>query len=279
MKVARPLILLCASTGLTAGQFDPRLLRLIGPDAKYVSAGDFERYQASKLSLRPFHQVYIEGEPPRFRLEIGTEDRRTLYVTVTSIPISPPDPDTPAVVYRGVRTWTAQGVSHATPDPTIELYGEDKIVQEAIDRWQDAKAPLSPLAAKAQGLSFSYDAWFIMTTPLAVPEFAGFGPRSPRIEELAHAIGEVRAGLRFGRVLEAVVEIDAKSPEEASALAVFGRYLPALLETRSDPQSQVFKLADRVVSQSHGSTAMLSLSIDERHIEEAARKYAATIVE
>jgi len=279
MKISHLWILACATTVLSAGQFDPRLLRLIGPDAKYVSAGDVERFRASKLSLAAFGRLYFEGEPPRFRLEIGTEDRRTLYVTIAAAPIPVPDPDTPAVFYRGIRTWVAQGMSYAAPDSTIELHGEDKTVQEALDRWLDVKAPLSRLATKAQSLATSYDLWFIMATPLAASEFAGLGPRSRRIEELVHAIDEVRAGLRFGGVTEATVEIDAKSSDEASALAVFGRYLPAFLEARPEPESLVFKLAERVVSQSHGRTASLTLSVDERLLEEAFQQYLKKVVE
>jgi hypothetical protein len=194
-------------------------------------------------------------------MEIGNEDGRPLYVTVASTPVQPAD-----------------GTDRTLLEPNIEIYGDEATVHAALSRWHNPKSPLSPLAATAQRLAASYDAWFVMSNPLASPEFADIDAQSPRVKELVNAIEEVRAGLRFGSIDEASVEIDTKSSEDAAALAVLGRYLPALLESRRPPESILLKLADRVISQSHGRTATLSLSIDEHRLEEASREFMKGII-
>src|SRR5690242_6453242 len=102
------IVLVAVSAG--AAEMDPRLLRLIGPDAKYVSGGDIERYRASKVA-----QVMspgLDSEPPslRFRLEIGLADHRALYVTVDNA-MGPPEGDSVDEHprnYRGARIWTVR---------------------------------------------------------------------------------------------------------------------------------------------------------------------------
>jgi hypothetical protein len=279
MKISPLWILACTATVLSAGELDPRLLRLIGPDTTYVSGGDVERFQASKIGALGFGRVYVDGPTPRFRLEIGMPEGRALYVTVGATPVAVPDTDAPPESYRGARIWKDQGTNHALLDSAIEMHGDEKAVTDAIDRWRNATAALSPLALTARRLSNSYDAWYVVTKPLGLAEFAGRGTRSPRVEELTQAIDELRAGIRLGSIDEADVEIDCKSSDEATAIAVFGHYLPALLETKPDPECLVFQVADHVVSRAQGRTAILSLTVDENRLEEAMHKRAQRIYE
>jgi hypothetical protein len=262
----------------SAGELDPRLLRLIGPDAKYVSGGDAERFRASKLAGMWFGGPMIPASA-RFQLEIGMTDGRTLYTAIDDSPIAPDSADELPVNYRGVRIWkNGESESRAVLGQSILLHGDPKTVTEAIDRWAGQPAALSGLALTARTLAGSYDAWVVMSKPLDHPEFTGMAPRSPRVEELAQAIVELRVGVRFGPVTESVVEVECKSSDDALALATLAKYLPALLGSRPGEESMVVNLAD-IATRAQGRTATMTVSLDERKLDEALRERKKVIVE
>src|SRR5215813_2984130 len=214
----RIVLLFASLTALRAADLDPRLLRLIGPDAKFVAAIDLERFQASKFSALMAHETVTDA-PLRFAMEIGVAKGQTLTVTVASAPASDPEADEPPVLYRGARIWKNNDYLSYARLSSFELRGDPKSITAAIDRWHSAEPP-GPLAATVRRLSNSYDAWFVMTKPLDLPDLAGGTTRSPRVEEFAQAIDEVRGGIRFGSIADVTVEADCKSSDEASALAV-----------------------------------------------------------
>jgi hypothetical protein len=274
------IVLLAVSAG--AAEMDPRLLRLIGPDAKYVSGGDVERYRVTKVAQLMSPGLDSEPQSLRFRLEIGLSDRRTLYVTVDDAMGAPEGDgvDEQPRNYRGARIWTVRETqSHALVGQGVVLYGDTKTVTEAIDRWAGQTAPLTELAVAARRLASSYDVWTVMAKPLDHAEFEGAPPRSQRMRELSEAIVQMRAGARFGSVTEAVAELDCKSSDDAIAIATLAKYLPVLLESRGDLPGMAIELADHITTRAQGSTAMITLSVDERKLDEMLQERKKQLLE
>jgi hypothetical protein len=274
MKISRKWSTALIATALSAAEMDPRLLRLIGPDAKFVGGIDAERFAGSQLA-RIFPNPASLGQTPiRFMMEITNADGRTLSVAVHAAPAAGPETEASPVQYRGARIWKSDEGADAVLGSSIALHGDVTSITEAIDRWSAADSPLGATAAKASRLSGSYDVWFVGIKPLDVPDAHIDTLPLKHRAELVQAIEEVRAGIRLGAVDEGIVEVDVKSPDEAAALAVIGRYLPGMMEMGNsrNAQSAVFALADRVVSRSEGSTAVLSVSVAEFRIEEWMRQ-------
>ena len=253
LKWAVPLI---AAT-LNAGELDPRLLRLIGPATRFVWYVDHERLGASELGT--IIPTPYRGSNAKLRFSFGITDSagRTLTLTTFAEPVRQSDDEPP----------------RALLDPHTLLDGDDASIAEAAARWNERDLPKSVAAEKARSLANSYDAWFLGIRPLDIPiERPQTAPFKHR-EELIKAIDEIRAGVRFGAVDDALVEIDARSADEANALAVFGRYLPGLLELAGGENAflAIFNLADRTTVKVEGRTASLAISVAEFRLAEWVR--------
>ena len=272
MKLSPKWSVALIATVLSAAELDPRLLRLIGPDAKFVGGIDEERFAGSQLG-----KVFSGGNPlvrpARFAMAITNSDGRMLSVRVYSAPIPGPETEEPPLEYRGARIWKSETSAEALLESSIALHGDVQSITDAIDRWSAAVGPLSAAAAKAGRLSSSYDVWFLACKPLEVPGSPASAVPLKHRAELVQAIEEARGGIRLGAVDEASVEVDAKSPDEAAALAVIGRYLPGFVEIQEPhgAQSALLALADRWDSRSEGRTTTLSVSVAEFRIEEMLR--------
>jgi hypothetical protein len=228
-----------------------------------------ERYRSSQLAkLLPGS---ADDAAPDFLMGVTNGEGQTVAVTVSVRPMK--DREDPSEQHRGVRIWRDGDSMEARLGASTVLRGPAQNVMDAIDRWSRADMPLSAAANKSVRLSSSYDAWFLAIKPLDVPvnQTAAFPLKYH--DELVQAIDEVRAGLRLGPINEAVIEVDAKSSDEAMALAVIGRYLPGILEMGNARSSQagMFSLADRLISKSEGRTASLSFSVAETRLEEWLR--------
>jgi hypothetical protein len=205
------------ATVLTAGEIDPRLLRLIGPEARLVYGLDLERYDGTALSkifpsMQPAarHVIGIAGSPEDQHLSV--------IVTAAPMPVLAGDD---VIVHRGVAVRDSEESARAVLSPSTAVVGRLDRVLEAIDRWLDADVVIGATAAKARDLSRSYDNWFLLLRPL---DLSGESPqRSPskyRVE-LAQAVEEIRGGLRIGATNDVTIEVVAKSAEEATAWRQF----------------------------------------------------------
>jgi hypothetical protein len=263
MKILLTLALLAVD--LRAGELDPRVFRLIGPDTKWIVAVDLNRHRSSALrAIAPvsdspgIHYVMkISGAP--------WQDAQPLFVDI--------GPDPPAGS-TGTSEWGDAAIRTTRLASNVSVAGDRQRVQEALQRWSSDE-PLGELAVKAQRLSRTYDNWFLAIRPLeplAPLEQLAPGESSKKMkyrDELVQAVEEASSGIRFGSVNELRAEVLMKTAEDAAALAAFGKWLPGLLQLKDGSvHAQIVELVENLSIESQGRTASISFLLSERKLEE-----------
>jgi hypothetical protein len=275
------------ASALVAGELDDKLIRLIGPDVKFVYGVDFDRYGNSTLkeffpidAVRHVNHLRTAGsevlevvmaeyaDPSGFRRLVIF---RGALSPLTFTPVGT-QTDVAAINYKGVLILTDSDQSVALLDPNIAIAGTFLALQEAIDRWQQEIAPSDPLRSTLRDLSRNYDLWFLVQNPLEPPPDRPLRPESVYVRELIQAMEAIQGGIRFGGSIELRLDAITKTPEDAAAAAAIGRWLPGFiqLEGRGDPQSAVVDLAEDLNILVNGNVASLSFRLSERRLRELA---------
>jgi hypothetical protein len=143
-------------------------------------------------------------------------------------------------------------------DKETAVLGRTTAVIAAIERMRATQETIAPIRALAD----RFDAWAY--TPRAIRERTkGIAPQIQRFEaELLESIGAVRAGVRFGASIEARIEVDTKSPDQASALAVLGKLAPGWIQNRDALVELSFIDAiERFTTWAEGATAIAEVTI------------------
>ena len=255
-KLSTPLL----AVSLLSGQVNPRVWRLIGPDARAITGVNLDRYRQTALSESrstalnlPFgatggQAISISGDPKTHRapLEIIIGDKR------------PPQ------------------LENSQPFPMLDantaILGDEDGMREAAGRW-NGDAPLSDLAARVRKLAESYDAWILVVKPLDNLDDGLPVPASKYRSEVVRVVEEIAAGIRFGPFYEVRIDVLARTSEDAYSLAALGRWLPGLIQT-TDPrgtQSRILDLAENLAVQVAGRTVTLSLGIPEHKLADLLR--------
>jgi hypothetical protein len=253
-----------------AAELSPNLLRLIGADAHMVTGADLDRQDNSALKSEFRPQAIPDTISPCRALWIEFDTVNgpaTLTVVIGAIPKQ--DSEAP------VQEFTAL-------DANTMVAGDPDIIREAQRRWT-APQPLSPLAAEARRLSQSYDNWFLLVKPFAVPAamaraVADVGaPLMKYRQDLISAVEEISGGIRFAPVNELYLEAVFRNPEDASAAATLARWLPGILQLQ-EPYSYRGFLVDTIedfTAHADGQRARISLRMPDDKVQAGIEAWAS----
>lgn len=294
MKISAKWSVALVATVLTAGELEPKILRLIGPEARFVFGLDLERYEGSQLAKvfpsRVEHLLPSNASEarPQLRSVVGIAislDGAPLSVIVTATPMPQLTGDG-ITLHLGVRVREDEQTATAVLDPSTAVVGRLVEVKDAIERWGLGEPAGGEIAGKVREISRTYDNWFLVVRPLDAkpPDRSGDTRLKTQVKyrtELAQAIEEVRVGVRLGAINDITVEVVAKSADEAMALAVIGRYLPGLIAAANPygPPAGLVESADHITTRAEGRTASLSFSLAESKLEEWLRAQKGRRVE
>ena len=292
MKFAAKISVLGIATGLVAGELDPRVLRLIKPDATLIYSIDAERHR--NFALAELDPLWLPG--------VSQEDaKRISRVTVSG---DRDVADSSLAVFEGAFSllWSVSpreerdGASGsfrvALLNNSLGIAGSPETLQAATERWRAADDPISDIATKAKEVSRSYDNWFVVLMPLETLDQSNKTaekmhgdlykdmprPASPKhLGGLLKMIDEIRGGVRLGAVHEFSFEVLVKTVEDASGLAAIARWLPGLSELEESERlfskKTIAKLAENLVVRVSGRTLTISFSIADKAIAEAIKTW------
>lgn len=140
-------------------------------------------------------------------------------------------------------------------DKETAVLGRPDAVAWALERLRGKQGSVAPV----RDLADRYDAWAYSRS--AMPERSyGIAPASLRFQtELLDTLRSGRLGIRFGATLEARLEVETKTAEQASALAVLGRLVLGFAQNRDlyfniDPH--LLNAIDRFTTRAEGATAI-----------------------
>jgi len=246
---------------LPGAQLDSKLLKLIPQDANVVCGIDLDRYRATALTsfypvdpwVRTFagdglHQlIAILQGPAQHAPEL------TIYVGPVGSPVG----------------WD-DGNEYRVLDDSTAILGNDLVVDEAMERWNQAELPNEALASKIKVLSDTYDAWVIAIKPFDENESPGIPINLKHRADFLQLVQEVQAGIRLGSFYDATVEITLPSPDDAYAMAAIGRWLPGFIQASqpSSKESSLADLAENITAIAKGNVASLSFSLDPIKLQE-----------
>lgn len=141
-------------------------------------------------------------------------------------------------------------------DKETAILGFTESVAWAMERLRGAEQENSAIRALAD----RFDAWAYV--PKLFRERTLDKPRKFE-SELLESVVAVRAGVRFGATVEAHIEVDTKTSEQAGALAVLGKLAPGYLARKRAHGEFGFDLdaIERFVTWAQGSTAFAKVTI------------------
>jgi hypothetical protein len=272
MRLAAKFSAVALTTVLMAGEVDPKLLRLIGPDTKTIYGIDVERYRNSKLSK--IYPVWLGVLPGEAGKDQQSQIRQLIVATAGGL-----DREMPLMIFRGalpVSRFQQSGAEEgseipfrvAVLDTATGIAGGVDSVREAMERWRQ-ETSIGDFAAKVRQVSGSYDNWFLAMRPLEQLDDTPRLPGLKRRKELMGVVEEARGGIRFGAVNEVSVEVVMKAPEDAEALVALARWLPGLIEARgaAGPASELINVVENLAVRADGRVVSISFSIAESSVE------------
>lgn len=140
-------------------------------------------------------------------------------------------------------------------DKETAVLGLSTTVTTAIERMRGTHETIAPIRALAD----RFDAWAYLPRLLRESNWL---PKGRFQDELFDSLRSVRAGVRFGTTIEARLEVDTKTADQASALAVLGKLAPGLMQRKSPGvESSVIEALERFTTWAEGSTAIAEATI------------------
>jgi hypothetical protein len=264
-----------AATGLlmhfaSAQSVSPKLASVVPPDATLIYSVDLERYAES--ALQSFYPMAEES--------IGQCRGKSRQIIVAER--TPTAGGGELMILRGVapgcagadETSGAQGLTMLETGTAIR--GDQDAVRSALERWQQAGAADGHLAAEVKRMSETYDNWLIAIRPLhAAAEGQPSGSHLSYRSQFTDMVEEVRGGIRLGKVNEVEVEVEMKTPEDATAAAGLGRWMRGLLQTRWGPEAALAEVAEDFSVTAAGKVVSLSFTLDSAKVRELAKELRA----
>ena len=173
MRTTATLTLALVAASLQAGELNPKVLSLIGENARAVYGGNLARYRQT---------VWSNIAP--WRLDQAVSGSVQQLVVIANDDGGPP----PLTIMIGsaAASEQADGLQFASLDSATSVLGDEAGTQEAVRRWSE-NSSMGELARKAQRLSESYDNWFLIVRPLellgrsSIAPPSHFAPSSPSI--------------------------------------------------------------------------------------------------
>ena len=267
---------------LLAQDSDTKIGCLVGADAKMVYGVDVERYQNSHLAeVYPvwFGQNSISPLPVK-KIIATLSDQTGGHSSVLILQGSSfsaqmltaqPGQENALRTYRGYPALALSDESLLVVlNSTLAVTGETDSVSHVLDGLSSTDCT-GDIVSKISDMNNSYDAWFIVLRPLEQIDLASLMPPSGRRSELAHGVLEVHGGIRVGTVHSVRVEVVTKNPDDASALAILGRWLPAMLEKEGSTESTLVGAVENFETRASGTTASLSFLLPDAAVEAAQK--------
>jgi hypothetical protein len=273
-----------AATGLllpfaSAQLVGPRLAGVIPTDTALIYGIDIERYADSALQSfypmaggsagqcpGPLRQVIVAQRAPT------AGGGRLMILRGASI--------APGCASAGETTDTTRVAAPRLTvlEPGTAITGDQDTVRSALERWQQQAGPADGhLAAEVRHMSETYDNWWIAIQPLhAAAEGPQDGPHRSYRSQFTDMVEEVRAGVRLGKMNEVELEVEMKTPDDATAAAGLGRWLRGLVQTRWGPEAALAELAEDLNVTAAGTLVSLSFTLDSAKVRELAEEQRAT---
>jgi len=256
MRTTAMLTLALIAANLQAGEVNPKVLSLIGEDARAVYGGNLARYRQTVWNnIAPWRLDQVISGSVQQVIAIANDDGGTPPLTI--------------MMGSAAASELADGLHFASLDSATSVLGDEAGTQEAVRRWSE-NSGLGELARKAQRLGESYDNWFLIVRPLELLGRSSIAPPSHFAAELMQMVEEASGGIRVGAFSEVHVEVLMKTADDAATLAGLVRWLPGFIQLREPRglQSRMIELAENVSIRSEGRLATISLAISERKLED-----------
>ena len=258
---------------------------LVGADAKMAYGINVERYQNSNLAL--LYPVWFGAN------SISTLPVKKIIATLSD----PSGAHSNVLILQGssfsaqmltaqpgqensLRSYNGLPALALSPDnlvvvisSTLAVAGEADSVSHVLDRLGSTNCT-GEIAAKISELDNSFDVWFVVLRPMEQINLASLMPEFKYQQELAESVVAVQGGIRIGSIHTVRAEVTTKNPDDAGALSVLGRWLPAMLENENSAEGKLVGAIENFETRASGSTASLSFLLPEAAVE-AVQKAAA----
>ena len=287
--LAVPILCLCV-VGISSAA-DPQLLGLMMPDAKVLAGANISQVLTSPLGQFLLSQTPLNDPNVQQLLKATGFDPTRDISQIVAASNSAPTQQSGLAAVRGVfdiahivefmkstgaKVDNSQGVPVvASPDGkgvlafldgTLVIAGDPDSVAAAIAR-RSSPSVLDPaLAAKANSLSGSQDAWVVSTLAVPATPSLPLGMDPAAIQNIQQS----SAGVKFGSSVVISAEAVEDTPQNATSLANILRMLASLATmNQSNPQMvQISTVLKTLTISTNGTALQLSLSIPEDVIEQ-----------
>lgn len=264
------ILALTAALASHAADINPKVFRMIGPNAMLVTGINVERHHQSQLS-----QLFpgIADNAPQ-SIWIENRDSTKLQILIGPQRTAPEASERPLTLDPSTRIqFFGQGWSEETEKR------HDTALAEAARQFESPDAPPTALAARAQQLSGIYDDWFIIERPLEFIAGSRNAPSSVPLkyrDDLAKTIEELSGGIRYGSNDEVKVEAVMRTSDDAKALAALVRWVPGLIQLMAgEALPLLVDLAEDLTVTTDGRRVTLSCHFPEDKVAELNTKLKA----
>jgi hypothetical protein len=258
-----------------AQSVSPKLASIIPSDAALIYSIDLERYADYALqSLYPMAEESAGRCPRKLHQIIIAERTRAAgggrLMILRGVDVAPgcaSADETSDLVSAPAQKLTVLETGTA-------ITGDQDTVRSALERWQEQAGAVDvDLAAEVKQMSETYDNWLIAIRPLhAAAEGQPGGSHLSYRSQFTDMVEKVRGGIRLGKINEVEVEVEMKTPEDATAAAALGRWLRGLLQTRWGPEAALAEVAEDLSVTAAGKIVSLSFTLDSAKVRELAKE-------
>jgi hypothetical protein len=239
---------------LIAADLDPKVLKLVGPDARIIMGTDVQRYSESPL------QAMFPASLAR-----TTAGSVRQWITITYEEDKPP-----LSIFIGAPEASEETV---LLDSATAIESDPAGVQEALQRWRSDEKP-GELAQQVRRLSSSYDNWFLLVRPLQLIAREHDDTLKYR-NELMQAIDQVSGGIRLGVFNEVHVEVVTKTPDDAITIAALAHWLPGFLQMENSHAGPglLVNAAENLTTTARGNVVSISFTLSTEKLEQIMKSY------
>ena len=256
MRTTATLTLALVAASLQAGELNPKVLSLIGENARVIYGGNLARYrQTAWNNIAPWRLDQAVSGSVQQLVVIANDDGETPPLTI--------------MIGSAAASEQGDGLQFVSLDSATSVLGDEAGTREAVRRWSEDSG-MGELARKAQKLGESYDNWFLIVRPLELLGRSSIAPPSHFAAELMQMVEEASGGIRVGAFSEIHAKVLMKTADDAATLAGLVRWLPGLIQLKEPRglQSRMIELAENVSIRAEGRLATISFVISERKLED-----------
>jgi hypothetical protein len=283
---------------------DPRLLKLVMPDAKVLAdvnvdqakASPFGQYVLTTLLQSQAQKLQqlatLTGFDPRSDVDelLLASNSAAGNKTGLALALGTFDPVKIAAAAQsagaGVETYGGVSIIEdpqqqnglAFMNSSLVVAGDLANVKAAIDRGGN-ETPSIPAALVAQVnlLSSTEDAWAISTVPPSTlrPPAAAPPATGVNIQNALQQIQSASGGVKFGTMVVVTGQAQAATPQDASSLGDVMKLFASMAQLSASQRPEAAALAQSLVVTTQGSTVTITLSVPQDQIQQLVKPKAA----